>query len=254
MFAAANAASTLRKHYIDSEFCEVHVYEAKSQLMSKVAISGGGRCNVMHDTTTPLPKILNSYPRGYRELNGLYSKYFTPEDAREWFVSRGVVLKVESDGRMFPVTDSSQTIIDCIYDDALKNGVVVKSENQVVEVQKNTDRNSDDGDNRDGDFCSFNVITQKRGKSNNKEGEKYETFQYDCIIMATGSSPKGHEIINKLGCGHTIVKPIPSLFTLNVANSQIKEHGSVLHGLSGLSLQNSRLTLKVPGESLIQIT
>lgn len=125
IFAATNAASTLKEHLNSRKF-EVHVYESTSKLMSKVLISGGGRCNVLHDTTKPLPKILSSYPRGSRELNGIYSKYFTPDDALEWFVNRGVVLKTESDGRMFPVTDSSQTIIDCIYKDAMKNGVTVK--------------------------------------------------------------------------------------------------------------------------------
>ena len=236
MFAATNAASTLNRNQFNSPKCEVHVYESTSKLMTKVLISGGGRCNVLHDTTKPLSKILSSYPRGQRELNGLYSKHFTPDDALEWFTSRGVVLKTESDGRMFPVTDKSQTIIDCIYEDAMNNGVVVKKGEKVVKVEKVNETN--------GDHNSFNIITQKSMEGENESGQNF----YDCIIMATGSMPKGHEIIKQLDVGHTIVDPIPSLFTLNAAKSQIKDHDGVLNNLAGLSVQNARLTLKVKGE------
>lgn len=231
MFAAANTAAALNKYFISSPNCEVHVYEATPKLMSKVSISGGGRCNVLHDTTKPLPKILGSYPRGSRELNGLYSKYFTPDDAREWFTDRGVVLKTESDGRMFPITDNSQTIIDCIYNDAMKNGVQVKKGEKVIKIE--TVKISDG--------CNvFDIITQKRT-------ENTETEKYDCLIMATGSSSAGHDIIKHFG--HTIVDPVPSLFTLNAAKSQISEQDGVLYDLSGLSVQNARLTLKISGKN-----
>lgn len=236
MFSATNAASTLNKYFNDSPKCEVHVYESTSKLMSKVLISGGGRCNVLHDTTKPLSKILSSYPRGFRELNGLYSKYFTPDDALKWFTDRGVVLKTESDGRMFPVTDSSQTIIDCIYDDAMKNGVLVKKGEKVIQIVRVNEAN---------DHNLFDVITQKKG-----DGDEREHNLYDCIIMATGSTPKGHEIIKQLDVGHTIVDPIPSLFTLNAAKAQIKDHDGVLTDLSGLSVQNARVTLNVSGKIL----
>jgi predicted flavoprotein YhiN len=243
MFAATTAASTLKEHLNPSECdVQVHVYESTSKLMSKVLISGGGRCNVLHDTTKPLPKILDSYPRGSRELNGLYSKHFTPDDALEWFVSRGVVLKTESDGRMFPVTDSSQTIADCIYDDAMKNGVIVKKGDRVAEIQT-LDVNDDDDDNNK--CILFDVVTQTREKGE-KEQEGHNL--YDSIIMATGSAPKGHGIIEQMNVGHTIVQPVPSLFTFNAAKSQIKDHDGVLYDLSGLSLQNAKLSLKVSGE------
>ena len=240
MFAATNAASTLNKHST-SKICEVHVYEATSKLMSKVSISGGGRCNVLHDTTKPLDKILSSYPRGSRELNGLYSKYFTPDTAKKWFTDRGVVLKTESDGRMFPVTDNSQTIIDCIYDDAKKNGVIIKKGKKVASLDKD-----------DTSGVGFNIITQNRNDDDddNDDNDDADNF-YDCIIMATGSSPRGHDLIKNLDVGHTIVDPVPSLFTLNAAQSQIKDHNGILNDLSGLSVQHARLSLKVSGKYLL---
>jgi predicted flavoprotein YhiN len=252
MFAAANAASTLNKHFNDSSSaatttttpnCEVHVYEATSKLMSKVLVSGGGRCNVLHDITKPLPKILNSYPRGSRELNGLYSKHFTPNDAFDWFVDRGVVLKTEMDGRMFPITDQSQTIIDCIFGDAIKNGVQVIKGERIVRIEKAKVLDETHSSHDDDDRVSFHVITKKHadGDTHNEQN-----MEYDCIIMATGSSSTGHEIIKELG--HTIVDPIPSLFTLNAAKAQINDDDGVLHDLAGLSVQNAKLTLKVSGE------
>ena len=109
IFAAISAAesASLQK----SRKCQVVVLEATSKTLQKVKISGGGRCNVLHDTSKPVPTILAGYPRGQRELNGMYHKRFTPSMAQEWFEHRGVELKVESDGRMFPVTDSSQTVV-----------------------------------------------------------------------------------------------------------------------------------------------
>lgn len=266
MFAAANAASTLNKHLKNTKAtfpkCEVHVYEATSKLMSKVLISGGGRCNVLHDITKPLPKILNSYPRGSRELNGLYSKHFTPNDAFHWFVDRGVTLKTELDGRMFPITDQSQTIIDCIFDDAIKNGVQIIKGEKILRIEKKVlgDIDIHNSHDEDENRVSFHVITKKHtddtqneydinmNNSDDDDIKKKNTrnYKYDCIIMATGSSSTGHEIIK--GLGHKIIDPIPSLFTLNAAKSQINDDDGVLHDLAGLSLQNAKLTLKVSGE------
>ncbi len=243
MFAATNAAAKLEEHLSlspnnSNNKVEVHVYESTSKLMSKVLISGGGRCNVLHDTTKPIQKILSSYPRGQRELNGLFSKHFTPDDAREWFEDRGVVLKTETDGRMFPITDNSQTIADCIYDDAMKNGVIVKKGDRVVGIDvHSTSKDSDDNEQ------SSPLFEIRRQNENELDGPNF----YNCIIMATGSAPRGHEIINQMDVGHTIVQPIPSLFTLNVDKAQIESDNGVLHDLAGLSVQNARLTLKVSG-------
>jgi predicted flavoprotein YhiN len=93
----------------------VTVLEAGRQTLTKVKISGGGRCNVLHDTSLPTSTILSKgYPRGQKELKGIYHKRFTPTDARAWFEERGVTLKTEPDGRMFPISDNSQTIMDAL--------------------------------------------------------------------------------------------------------------------------------------------
>ena len=218
MFAATSAAS--------SGDCDVVVLEATQKTMSKVRISGGGRCNVMHDRTKPLPQILSSYPRGNKELRGLYTKRFTPDDAYNWFTSRGVKLKTEADGRMFPITDNSQTIIDAISQAAIKAGVEVRMKQKVDGVNWNEGK----------------YVVNVSSKSQNTNSEEV----FDALILATGSFPLGHAIAR--GLGHDIVKPVPSLFTLD-AKDLVKE-GGILHGLAGVSIPLARLTLVVTDDML----
>lgn len=229
MFAATAAADA------SSSSCEVIVFEGTSKTMSKVRISGGGRCNVMHDVTKPIPQILSSYPRGNKELRGLFTKRFTPDDAYEWFTSRGVQLKTESDGRMFPVTDDSQTIISTITHAAIKAGVEVRTKTKIQSVEW-----MDDSDNHDGNFA-INVSS----KSTTEPGEKESSKEYfDALILATGSFPIGHEIARSLG--HTVIKPVPSLFTFDT--KELVREGGIFHGLAGLSVPTARLTLTVTDE------
>lgn len=144
----------------------------------------------------------------------MYAKHFTPAQAREWFTSRGVTLKTESDGRMFPTTDNSQTIIDTLLDAADKAGVEIRRKEKVESIVKN-----------DGKFA----VTLKSSAS----------VEYlDAIILATGSSKVGHEFAQNLG--HALVTPVPSLFTLNT-KLMIKEDG-LLHELSGVSVPHAKLT------------
>lgn len=153
IFSAISAADHLNANDYKG-LCSVIVLEATSKLLSKVKISGGGRCNVLHDTSKQVSHILESYPRGERELNGLFNKHFTPSHAREWFTSRGVELKTESDGRMFPVTDSSQTIIDTLMNAVSKSHVQIKTGNKVTSIAK--------GDNNEN---SPFVITTQSGET-----------------------------------------------------------------------------------------
>ena len=229
MFAAATALSSLKSN--DHHRHQIHILESTSRTMTKVSLSGGGRCNVLHDTTKPLPVLLDSYPRGSRELTGLMTKRFGPELMERWFRERGVVLKTEEDGRMFPVTDSSETIVECIRNACGVDGggVVVRTGEKVSDV-----------------LCEGGrfVVTlggDNSGRRGDLDGKKKEGF--DCIILATGSSPGGHAIASSLG--HNMVPPVPSLFTLN-AKLQVKE-GGVLNGLSGLSVQMAEVTLKISG-------
>jgi predicted Rossmann fold flavoprotein len=199
----------------EHEQTQVIVLEATSKTLQKVKISGGGRCNVMHDTSKTVPIILAGYPRGQKELNGLYQKRFSPSMAREWFESRGVVLKTEPDGRMFPITDSSQTILDTLMQAAVDECVDIRMRQKVNSIFR-----------RDDGIFSIEF----------KDGEQ-ENFS--AVILATGSSPVGWALAKSLG--HDLVSPVPSLFTLNCKH-QIKE-GGLLYGLSGISVPLARVSL-----------
>ncbi|KAG7353298.1 flavoprotein, HI0933 family protein [Nitzschia inconspicua] len=219
--AAESAAIAESSGKGQSSKIEVVVLEATSNTLQKVKISGGGRCNVLHDTSKSVPTILSGYPRGQRELNGLYNKRFTPTMAQEWFEHRGVELKVEKDGRMFPVTDSSQTIINALMKSAEQAGVEIRLKQKVVHVEK-------------AETSGFKVYF------------KDETNEFfDRIILATGSSPVGYTLAKSLG-HDPLVTPIPSLFTLNCKHAV--SPGGILHGLSGVSVPSATLTLKVPVE------
>jgi predicted flavoprotein YhiN len=255
MFAATAAAETLHKLLLNessqssmdatgaaiiAEGYDVIVFEGTSKTLSKVRISGGGRCNVMHDITKPLSHILASYPRGQKELRGTYTKRFTPTDAYDWFTTRGVSLKTEEDGRMFPITNDSITIIDCITHAALIAGVKIRIKEKVecVEWQDSSVDNNDDGEGR------FAITLSSRTSNNNassSSGKVERVERFDAVILATGSFPMGHEIAKSLG--HTIVKPVPSLFTLDTHD--LVKDGGIFNGLSGVAVPWARLTLVI---------
>lgn len=234
MFASVNLSKACKESNLDQEV-EVHVLEATSKLMSKVQISGGGRCNVLHDTSKPVSDVLNGYPRGKKELIGLFNKHFSPQDAEKWFRDRGVQLKTEGDGRMFPVTDSSQTIMDCITDAAEKYNVHVNTRQKVLSIEKAIAQEDEVGE--EDEFENGFTVSLK-------SGDEQEHHHYDRVIVATGSNPNGYNLCKHLG--HKIVPPVPSLFTLNTKHQNKEEQ--VFHNLSGLSVQNTIVTLKVKVE------
>mmetsp|Transcript_23093 Transcript_23093/g.41222 ORF Transcript_23093/g.41222 Transcript_23093/m.41222 type:complete len:420 (-) Transcript_23093:384-1643(-) len=215
----------------------------------------------MHDTTKPLPQILSSYPRGSKELRGLYTKRFTPDMAYDWFTTRGVRLKTEGDGRMFPITDNSQTIIDVISDAAKRSGVEVRMKEKVdsvewLEVESDSDNNNDDDDDGD-DVDNVNAKTNAKfivhtsSKSQTNTSEKIKSAeQFDALVLATGSFPIGQQLARSLG--HEIVKPVPSLFTLDAKDLVMADGdgGGIFHGLAGVSVPLARLTLVVNDEML----
>ena len=217
MFAAAAASESLQRSGTSANE-KVVVLESGRKTLTKVAVSGGGRCNVLQDTSKPLLDMLSGYPRGNKELRGIMTKQFSPQDAEEWFTSRGVQLKTEADGRMFPTTDDSQTIIDAIERAAYQSGVQVDTQQRVDSIAR-----LEDG--------SYSVAI--------KDQEEPQLF--DALILATGSAKIGMKLAESLG--HTIIKPVPSLFTFNT-KEQIQE-GGVFHNLAGLSVQNARITFKV---------
>ena len=180
---------------------EVIIIEKSKEVLAKVKISGGGRCNVTHACFEPRDLIAN-YPRGAKALLGPFHQ-FQPRDTVDWFQSRGVPLKTEADGRMFPVSDSSQSIVDCLMKEAEKLGVKLWTECAVKKIEKDSD----------GRF----TLELANGQSHGCEK----------VILATGSSRSGYDFARSLG--HTIVDPVPSLFTFAIKDSD-------LHALSGLSV------------------
>lgn len=174
---------------------KVTILERGKEGLQKVRISGGGRCNVTHAEFTPSELVLN-YPRGEKELLGPFHQFMTG-DTIEWFQKRGVELKIEDDGRMFPITDSSKTIIDCFLNEAKK---------QKVEVLYNQS------------VTSVSPREQSRG---------FEISTKDCnytcekLLVATGSNPKIWNLLE--GLGHTISQPVPSLFTFDIKDERIKD-------------------------------
>lgn len=184
---------------------KVVLLERAQMLLSKVKISGGGRCNVTHSCFDPR-ELIKNYPRGSKELLGPFTKY-QPKDVVQWFENKGVRLKRESDGRMFPTTDSSQTIIDCLIKAA--DGVQIEKGKEVQSITKED---------------PYFLIQLKSG----------ERLQASSILLATGSQTGGFELAKTLG--HTIVEPVPSLFTFNVPDSP-------LNSLSGIAVENAKASL-----------
>ncbi len=198
------AALTAKKA---NPYAKIIIIEKTAQLLSKVRISGGGRCNVTHNCFDP-KELIKNYPRGSKELLGPFTR-FSPKDTIEWFESRGVELKAEEDGRIFPVTDSSQTIIDCLVNEARHLGVEIQTQTRIETIDRESDR--------------FIL---------GSEGEEIYTYK---LLLATGSSPQGHAWAKALG--HTIEPLIPSLFTFHSPASQLKE-------LSGVSVENVEVRLE----------
>ena len=171
----------------------VAILERGKTVLEKVRISGGGRCNVTHACFVP-NDLVKFYPRGERELKGPFNQ-FCSGDTIEWFEKHGVELKIEEDGRMFPVSDSSDTIIDCFMDAVKKLKIDVLTNHSVQELYKTE--------------THWKVTTTQ------------DVFTCEKVVMATGSNPKIWELLQNLG--HSIEEPVPSLFTFNVKDVRIKE-------------------------------
>lgn len=196
-FAAINIAE---KH----PELSVAILERGKEGLQKVKISGGGRCNVTHAEFIP-SELVQNYPRGEKELLGPFHKFMTG-DTIAWFEERGVELKIEDDGRMFPVSNSSQTIIDCFLNEAKKHQVEVLYNHAVKKVSCHTERSRSATESND-DF--FKIETS--------QGD----FQSKKLLVATGSNPKIWNLLEDLG--HTIIQPVPSLFTFDIKDKRISD-------------------------------
>lgn len=188
-------------------FSKVIILEKTPSVLGKVKISGGGRCNVTHACFNP-DELVEFYPRGSKELLGPFYRFSTA-DTMEWFSDRGVELKIEDDNRVFPVTDDSQTIVDCLVEFAERAGVDIRTRTGVEGIEK------------DGDKWLVKL-------------ESKEVMEADKVLIATGGSKKMWDSLKKLG--HRIVQPVPSLFTFNIKDPRI-------NGLAGVSVPNVSLSL-----------
>jgi len=207
-FAAITCAERLRGRG------EVTLYEATSHLLAKVRISGGGRCNVTHACFEPRT-LAEKYPRGGRELLGAFHR-FQPRDTIAWFAERGVATKTEADGRMFPISDDSSSIVECLLQAARAAGVKIRLNTGVTSLT------------RSALGLQLQLTTG-------------ETVLTDRVLFATGGNKSSAGLTIAATLGHTIIPPLPSLFTFNIQDSRLTD-------LSGLSVE--KVALQIPGTKL----
>lgn len=212
----------------------VQLLEAGPDVLTKVKISGGGRCNVCHDDSKEMRMIAAGYPRGERELMGLLSR-FGAADATDWFRSRGVALKTESDGRMFPVSDSSETIIGALRDAADDANVEVVCRAKVLRVLPLAEAD-EHGHRFEVVYKTAAAATAAADAAAAGSIQREETtLRCRSILFATGGGRDGHRLLGELGV--RLVPPVPSLFTLDLAPN------GVLEGLAGVSLPECMVQL-----------
>ncbi|HMK06106.1 MAG TPA: aminoacetone oxidase family FAD-binding enzyme, partial [Flavobacterium sp.] len=194
---------------------KVAILERGKGVLEKVRISGGGRCNVTHACFEP-NELVKFYPRGEKELRGPFHQ-FCSGDTIEWFEKHGVELKIEEDGRMFPVSNSSQTIIDCFLKTTQKLGIAVLTGQSVQSIFKKD--------------SLWKIETQN------------ENYITEKLILATGSNPKIWDLLQTFG--HAVVSPVPSLFTFNIKDPRIKELPGV-SALVSVKVKDTKLTSTGP--------
>ena len=167
---------------------KILILEKTTKLLTKVKVSGGGRCNVTHDEPDPR-KLSQHYPRGEKALRSLF-RQFHAHDVVQWFSSKNIPLKTEADGRMFPITDDSQTIIDCFFHAVQKLKIRIETGKAVIHIEQQQDQ--------------FQLTCD--------DGARYVGKK---VLIALGGNPnpRAYDVIAHLG--HTVIKPIPSLFTFN---------------------------------------
>ncbi|VFQ96906.1 unnamed protein product [Cuscuta campestris] len=189
----------------------------KAKPLSKVKISGGGRCNLTNGHFADHMLLADNYPRGNKELRGSFFKTHGPMDTMSWFCENGVELKIEEDGRVFPVSDSSSSIIDCLMSEAKMWGVSLQTGKVVTSASYTTGG-------------KFSVKLEKRSI------DYVEYVEADYLLIASGSSQQGYNIAIQLG--HSVIKPVPSLFTFKIDDLRLTE-------LSGLSFPKVEAKLKL---------
>ncbi|PKD43844.1 NAD(P)/FAD-dependent oxidoreductase [Rhodohalobacter barkolensis] len=203
-FTAVNAA-------LINPDLKITIFEKSREVLSKVRISGGGRCNVTHNCFDP-ERLSKHYPRGEKTLRWSFEQ-FQAKDTVDWFEDRGVKLKAEDDGRMFPISDNSQSIIDCLLNEAKKGGVRIRTKTKVEAVNPKAEG-------------GFELSISKSSPEH-----------FDAVVVATGgyNREKAYGWLKKLG--HSINSPVPSLFTFNFREK-------VLTDLAGISVENAHVQIE----------
>ena len=207
-FCAVNAARL-------NPSLQIIILEKTNKLLSKVKVSGGGRCNVTH-ACFEISALAKSYPRGEKFLKKAFHQFST-KDTVEWFQSRGVQLKTEADGRMFPITNKSETIINCLLQEAAHYQIDIQIQTEVISIYKKEN--------------IFYLDTNKG------------LFQADYVCITTGGYPKENQYHWMQNLGHTFIKPAPSLFTFNLPHHPITQ-------LMGVSVPHA--VAKIPTAKLEQ--
>jgi predicted Rossmann fold flavoprotein len=218
-FSAIRMAELIQRKKIAAQ---VILLESTPNFLQKLKISGGGRCNVTHHQFE-IPALVENYPRGKKELRSPFSQFFTL-DTVEWFKKRGVKLKTEPDGRMFPVTDSSSTIINCFLKEAEKWGVELHKSQRVSSVVANEEH----------------ILV-----STNKDLQ----IKADAIVIATGSSPAGYRLAESLGM--KITDLAPSLFSFKIESPLLKDYSGTSFKNVSLELKTEKKVFKQTGPMLI---
>lgn len=210
-FAALSAA----QHHPNAE---VTLYEKTAKVLSKVKISGGGRCNVTHNCNE-LSELLKAYPRGGRKLKSIFYQ-FNSKDTVNWFKERGVAIKAEADGRMFPVSDQSQTIIDCLAAAADKQTIRLELSTGVKALKQEKEK------------WIIVLANQER--------------VYDNVIVTTGGNPKRSSFDWLAQQGHKIIPPVPSLFTFNMPEENITALMGVVAPHGKVSIAGTKIKTEGP--------
>ena len=190
------------------------ILEGSSKLMEKVRISGGGRCNVTNASWIP-SELAENYPRGGIKLLESFNR-FAAGDVFDWFEKRGLNLKIEADNRVFPVSDSSLDVVGCLKNNAIIKGVEISTKFFVKEILKTSDN-------------LFTILNSEKNSIIAKN-----------IILSTGGHPSGHKLAKNFG--HTIIRPVPSLFTFSTKETKLNE-------CSGVSIKNIDIEIQLNNKS-----
>jgi len=211
------AAISVKENYPEAT---VSLFEKTNKILSKVKISGGGRCNVTNGTKS-IKDLCAGYPRGGKHLKKLF-KEFNTAHTQEWFESKGVPLKTEADNRVFPVSDDSQSIIDCLLKECAGLNISIKQKSNVTKI-KSLDNTQLE-------------LSFQAGKPVN----------FDKVIIASGGSPKRSGLIWLEELDHEIINPVPSLFTFNMPSESVKELMGVVANDAHVSIIGSKLKSSGP--------